>query len=64
VAVTIGKRTIVLPSPFELVNRELMTFEALAAFLRVLQAGSGHDQPQWQSGPLAYARYVHAQVVV
>jgi hypothetical protein len=31
VAVTIGKRTIVLPSPFKLVNRELMTFEALAA---------------------------------
>jgi hypothetical protein len=31
VAVTIGRRTVVLPSPFKLVNGELMGFEALTA---------------------------------
>lgn len=31
VAVTIGRRSVMLPSPFKLVDNELLTFEALAA---------------------------------
>ena len=62
VAVTIGKRTVMLPSPFKLVNGEQMSFEALTTSLPALPAIERHDQPQRQADALADPCHVHARV--